>query len=76
MNNLRTPGQAFHLPGEALEEDSFDAVNLTLSDALHVRAAQESFFADKHVVLEKSMTPDLESCNRILDAAKLDGRCS
>ncbi len=69
----RTGAAAFPSLAEALAEGDFDAVDLMLPHDLHEQAAVDSFRAGKHVVLEKPMAPDLESCARILAAAERAG---
>lgn len=69
----RTDSVAFSSLGEALANGDFDAVDLMLPHDLHEQAAVEAFAAAKHVVLEKPMAMDLDSCDRILAAAKRAG---
>ena len=69
----RTGGAAFSSLGDALGSGDFDAVDLMLPHDLHEQAAVEALAAGKHVVLEKPMAMDLESCDRILAAAESAG---
>ncbi len=69
----RTGAVAFSSLDEALTKGEFDAVDLMLPHDLHESAAVRAFAAGKHVVLEKPMAPDLDSCERILDAARRAG---
>ena len=69
----RTGSQAYSSLSDALANGDFDAVDLMLPHDLHERAAIEAFGAGKHVVLEKPMAPNLESCGRILVAAQHAG---
>lgn len=55
---------------QALAEGDFDAVDLMLPHQLHEEAAIACLRAGKHVILEKPMAPTVESCGRILAAAK------
>jgi len=66
----RTGASAYSSLSDALEQGSFDAVDLMLPHDLHEEAAIESFRAGKHVLLEKPMAPDLAACERIMKAAK------
>lgn len=53
----------------ALAEGDFDAVDLMLPHDIHESATLACFSAGKHVLLEKPMSNELASCNRILAAA-------
>lgn len=55
---------------EALQSDTFDAVDIMVPHDLHERLAILALQAGKHVLLEKPMAPTLEACQRILDAAE------
>ena len=68
-----TGGTAFTSLEEALEKGDFDAVDLMLPHDLHEQAAIQCFEAGKHVLLEKPMSLDLDSCDRILAAARSTG---
>ena len=68
-----TGGRAFTSLAEALEKGDFDAVDLMLPHDLHEEAATQCFEAGKHVLLEKPMSLDLDSCERILAAARAAG---
>ncbi|MCZ6890640.1 MAG: Gfo/Idh/MocA family oxidoreductase [Gammaproteobacteria bacterium] len=69
----RTGGAAFASLTDALAGGDFDAVDLMLPHDLHEPAVLEAFGAGKHVVLEKPMAPDLQSCARIMQAAERAG---
>ena len=68
-----TGGTAFTSLEEALEKGDFDAVDLMLPHDLHEQAAIQCFEAGKHALLEKPMSLDLDSCDRILAAARSTG---
>ena len=68
-----TGGTAYATLDEALEKGDFDAVDLMLPHDLHEEAATKCFAAGKHVLLEKPMSLQLDSCERILAAAKAAG---
>ena len=63
-----TGATAFTSLEEALEKGEFDAVDLMLPHDLHEAAATQCFAAGKHVLLEKPMSLELASCDRILAA--------
>jgi UDP-N-acetyl-2-amino-2-deoxyglucuronate dehydrogenase len=69
----RTGGRAFTSLEAALEEGDFQAVDIMLPHHLHEEAAVRAFEAGKHVVLEKPMSTTLDSCERILAAARVAG---
>lgn len=69
----RTGGTPYASLTEALSEGALDAVDIMLPHDVHEAAAREAFAAGKHVVLEKPMAPDLETCGRILEAAERAG---
>lgn len=68
-----TGGTAFATLDEALERGQFDAVDIMLPHDLHEEAAAKCFAAGKHVLLEKPMSLQLDSCDRILAAARAAG---
>ena len=68
-----TGGQPFTSLEAALAGSDFEAVDIMLPPHLHEEAARVAFAAGKHVVLEKPMSTTLESCERILDAAREAG---
>ena len=55
---------------EALQSNTFDAVDIMVPHDLHEELALMAFAAGKHVLLEKPMAPTLDACQRILDVAK------
>jgi predicted dehydrogenase len=65
-----TGGTAFTSLEEALEKGDFDAVDIMLPHDLHEAVAAQCFDAGKHVLLEKPMSLELASCDRIIGAAK------
>jgi predicted dehydrogenase len=69
----QTGGQPFTSLESALAEGDFQAVDIMLPHNQHEAAAVSAFAAGKHVVLEKPMSINLESCARILDAARQAG---
>ncbi len=70
----RTGAVAFTSLTDALAKSDFDAVDLMLPHDMHVEFAEACLAAGKHVVLEKPMAPDVESCQRILRAAEVAAR--
>ncbi len=68
-----TGGTAFASLDEALEKGDFDAVDIMLPHDLHEASATQCFAAGKHVLLEKPMSLELSSCERILAVAKAAG---
>lgn len=69
----QTGAQAFTSIDDALAKGSFDAVDIMLPHFEHEPAALKAFAAGKHVVLEKPMSTNVESCNRVLAAAAKAG---
>lgn len=69
----KTGGRAFYSLEEALAGGDFDAVDIMLPHNQHEATAVRAFGAGKHVLLEKPMSTTLESCDRILAAAKAAG---
>jgi UDP-N-acetyl-2-amino-2-deoxyglucuronate dehydrogenase len=69
----KTGGRPFASLEAALAGSDFDVVDIMLPPYLHEEAALLAFAAGKHVVLEKPMSTTLESCDRILDAARKAG---
>jgi predicted dehydrogenase len=55
---------------EALADPSVEAVDLCLPTALHEPFAIEALRAGKHVLVEKPMAISVESCQRMIDAAR------
>jgi UDP-N-acetyl-2-amino-2-deoxyglucuronate dehydrogenase len=64
-----TGAVAFSSLAEALQSDTFDAVDIMVPHDLHEALALLAFAAGKHVLLEKPMAPTLEASQRILAAA-------
>ncbi len=69
----QTGAQPFTSLESALAEGDFAAVDIMLPHNQHEAAATRAFAAGKHVVLEKPMSTNLASCERILAAAKQAG---
>ncbi|MBN2394646.1 MAG: Gfo/Idh/MocA family oxidoreductase [Anaerolineae bacterium] len=69
----QTGGQAFTSLEVALEQGDFEAVDIMLPHNLHEEAATLAFAVGKHVILEKPMATTLDSCDRILAAARETG---
>ena len=65
-----TGATAYASLAEALEDDTFDAVDIMVPHDLHEELALMAFAAGKHVLLEKPMAMTLEASQRILDAAE------
>jgi predicted dehydrogenase len=69
----QTGGQPFTSLASALEQGDFAAVDIMLPHDQHEAAAVQAFARGKHVVLEKPMSTNLASCERILAAARQAG---
>ncbi len=69
----QTGAQPFYSLETALASGKFAAVDIMLPHHLHEQAALASFAAGKHVMLEKPMSISLDSCERILAAARAAG---
>lgn len=69
----QTGGQPFTSLESALDQGDFAAVDIMLPHNQHEAAAVRAFAAGKHVVLEKPMSTNLASCDRILAAAAQAG---
>lgn len=69
----QTGGQPFTSLESALAQGDFAAVDILLPHNQHEAAALAAFAAGKHVVLEKPMSTNIASCDRILAAAKQAG---
>ena len=69
----QTGAQPFATLEDALQRGDFDAVDIMLPHHEHERAALLAFAAGKHVALEKPMSTSIESCERILAAARRAG---
>jgi predicted dehydrogenase len=69
----QTGAHAFTSIDEALAQGNFGAVDIMLPHHEHEPAVLKAFAAGKHVVLEKPMSTNVESSQRILDAAKNAG---
>ena len=65
-----TGARPFATLAEALQSDTFDAVDIMVPHDLHEELALMAFAAGKHVLLEKPMAPTLEASERILVAAR------
>lgn len=59
---------------EILGRDDIDAVSICLPPALHCQFTVEFLNAGKHVLVEKPMAPSLEECDRMISAAKANGK--
>jgi len=70
---MQTGAQSFASIEYALANGNFEAVDIMLPHHEHEAAALQAFAAGKHVVLEKPMSTSIESCERILEAAKRAG---
>ncbi len=69
----QTGGRPFTSLEEALAIGDFTAVDIMLPHIQHEEAAVLAFQSGKHVLLEKPMSTTLESCDRIVDAARKAG---
>ena len=72
---VRTGGKAFTSLQQALDHGTFDAVDIMLPHNQHEAATTACFAAGKHVCLEKPMSADLASSERILAAAENADAC-
>ena len=63
-----TGATAYSSLNEALQDDTFDAVDIMVPHDLHEELALMTLAAGKHLFLEKPMAPTLEGCQRIMDA--------
>lgn len=66
----QTSSEPFESLEEAIEKGSFDAVDLMLPHDAHEEACYISFNAGKHTLLEKPISTDIPSAERILEAGK------
>jgi len=57
-----------------IADPALDAIDLCLPTPLHPRLAIAALEAGKHVLCEKPMALDMESCERMLAAARASGR--
>ena len=71
----RTGAEAFTSLEDALTRGTFDAVDIMLPHNLHESAAAASFAAGKHVCLEKPISNDLASAERIIELANAADTC-
>lgn len=69
----QTGGQPFTSLESALAQGDFAAVDILLPHNQHEAAGLLASAAGKHVVLEKPMSTNIASCDRILAAAKQAG---
>jgi predicted dehydrogenase len=69
----QTGGQPFTSLETALEQGDFQAVDIMLPHHIHEEPTVRAFAAGKHVLLEKPMATTLDSCDRILAAAREAG---
>jgi len=58
----------------ALSEDTFDALDLCTPTHLHENAAIRALECGKHVLVEKPMALDSAACDRMIEAARRNGR--
>ena len=70
----RTGGRPFASLAEAVAGGEFDAVDIMVPHHLHEELALAAFAAGKHVLLEKPISTNLESCRRIFAAASESGK--
>ena len=68
-----TGAQVYDTLEAALDQGDFEAVDIMLPHNMHEQAAILAFQAGKHVILEKPMSTTLDSCDRILTAAREAG---
>ena len=69
----RTGAATFSSFEDALQAGNFDAVDIMTPHDSHEALASQAFAAGKHVLLEKPMALDLDSCDRILATAAAAG---
>ena len=78
QGNLGAAGERFEFghiakytePAALLEDPRVDAVDICLPTSLHARVATAALRAGKHVLVEKPMALDAESCESMLAAAR------
>jgi predicted dehydrogenase len=78
QGNLGSAGEEFDFGDIAkstdlnvlLQDPNIDAVDICLPTSLHAPVAIEALRAGKHVLVEKPMALDAESCDRMLAAAR------
>lgn len=68
-----TSSEAFASLEEGIERGSFDAVDLMLPHDAHENACNVAFDAGKHTILEKPISTDIASAERILEAGRNAG---
>lgn len=59
---------------DLLSREDIDAVSICLPPALHCQVSCDFLNAGKHVLVEKPMAPSLEECDRMIDAARANGK--
>jgi len=72
--DTHTHPQVFTSLHDALQWGKFDAVVLMVPHHLHETYAVQCLAAGKHVLLEKPLAHTLDSCSRLLEAAKCSNR--
>jgi len=66
--------QVFTSLHDALQWGKFDAAVVMVPHHLHETCAVQCLAAGKHVLLEKPLAHTLDSCSRLLEAAKCSNR--
>ncbi|MCY3883943.1 MAG: Gfo/Idh/MocA family oxidoreductase [Gammaproteobacteria bacterium] len=66
----QTSSEPFTSLEEGIEKGTFDAVDLMLPHDAHEAACYTAFKANKHTILEKPISTDVPSAERILEAGK------
>lgn len=69
----QTSSEAFGSLEEGIDRGNFDAVDLMLPHDAHEEACNIAFNAGKHTVLEKPISTDIASAERILEAGRKAG---
>lgn len=70
----RYGGKACHTLDELLSDKSIDAVSVCVANVAHAKDTIAALEAGKHVLCEKPMATTIEECERMVDAARKNGR--
>lgn len=70
----RYGGKACHTLDELLADKSIDAVSVCVANVAHAKDTIAALEAGKHVLCEKPMATTIEECERMVDAARKNGR--
>lgn len=70
----RYGGKACHTLDELLADKSIDAVSVCVANVAHAKDTIAALEAGKHVLCEKPMATTIEECERMVAAARKNGR--